>query len=237
MSVILLQSVCKSYSSGDGRLHVLKEADLDVKKADFVVISGPSGSGKSTLLNLVGALDMPDSGSIKIEGVDMGGLSDRQQADLRNKKMGYIFQSFHLIPVLTAVENVAWPLYLKGVNRKQRMQRARELLSHFGLADHMNKLPGRLSGGQCQRVAIARALACEPQIVLADEPTANLDRKTGREIMELLSSLNKENGVTFVFSTHDHMVTSFAKRQLFLEDGKLTENVMPADIKKDVRYA
>ncbi len=234
MSVILLKSVCKSYLSGDGRLHVLKQTDLDIKKADFAVVAGPSGSGKSTLLNLIGGLDRPDSGLIEIDGVELSRLTDSKQAAFRNQKIGFVFQSFHLIPVLTAAENVAWPLYIKGVNRKQRMLRARELLSNFGLATHIDKQPDKLSGGQCQRVAIARALACEPQIVLADEPTANLDHKTSVEIMDLLCSLNKESDVTFLFSTHDQMVASYAKRHLYLEDGKLIENAVDAHIDEGV---
>lgn len=224
MSAILLKSICKSYQSvGGPPLHVLKEVDLKISKADFTVISGPSGSGKSTLLNLIGALDKPDSGSVVINGVEIGGMKDAAQADFRNATIGFIFQSFHLIPVLTAVENVAWPLYLKNISRKQRTQQAQELLAQFGLASHMHKPPGKLSGGQRQRVAIARALIGNPKIVLADEPTANLDRKTGQDIMSLLLSLNKENGVTFIFSTHDHMVASYAKCRLFLQDGKLID--------------
>lgn len=230
--MISLKSVCKSYLSGDGQLQVLKQTDLNIKKADFAVVAGPSGSGKSTLLNLIGGLDSPDSGLIEIDGVELSRLSDSQQAGFRNRKIGFVFQSFHLIPVLTAAENVAWPLYIKGVNRKQRMARASELLSHLGLATHIDKQPAKLSGGQCQRVAIARALACEPQIVLADEPTANLDRKTSVEIMDLLCSLNKQSDVTFLFSTHDQMVAAYAERHLYLEDGKLIEHSADAHINK-----
>jgi len=218
-----MKSVSKKYSSGDSNQEVLKNVSLEINQAEFTVISGPSGSGKSTLLNLIGALDNPDSGEIKIDGIEINSLNDKEKAKLRNEKIGFIFQSFHLIPVLTACENVAWPLYLKGVSRKERMQKARELLSLIGLSSHMNKPPSQLSGGQKQRVAIARALICEPSIILADEPTANLDRSTGLEIMSLLTKLNNENRVTFIFSTHDDMVTSYAKRQLFLENGNLME--------------
>ena len=221
MGIITLEAVSKSYPSADTRLQVLREVDLDVEEGEFAVVAGPSGSGKSTLLNLMGALDHPDSGAVRIDGVNLGDRGDRALADLRNEKLGFVFQSFHLIPVLTAVENVAWPLFLKGVDRRRRVARSRELLDRVGLAAHMNRPPGRLSGGQRQRVAIARALACEPRILLADEPTGNLDRKTVREIMDLFASLNRDGGVTFVFSTHDPMVVSYARRRLSLAEGRV----------------
>ncbi len=223
MSIISLRAVSKSYPSADARLRVLRGVDLDVEEGEFAVVAGPSGSGKSTLLNLMGALDHPDSGTVRIDGVDLGDRSDRALASLRNEKLGFVFQSFHLIPVLTAVENVAWPLFLKGVERRRRVARSRELLARVGLAEHMNRTPGRLSGGQRQRVAIARALACEPRILLADEPTGNLDRKTVLEIMDLFASLNRDGRVTFVFSTHDPTVVSYAGRRLFLAEGKVAD--------------
>ena len=223
MSIISLRAVSKSYPSADARLRVLRGVDLDVEEGEFAVVAGPSGSGKSTLLNLMGALDHPDSGTVRIDGVDLGDRSDRALASLRNEKLGFVFQSFHLIPVLTAVENVAWPLFLKGVERRRRVARSRELLARVGLAEHMNRTPGRLSGGQRQRVAIARALACEPRILLADEPTGNLDRKTALEIMDLFASLNRDGRVTFVFSTHDPTVVSYAGRRLFLAEGKVAD--------------
>ena len=151
MSIISLRAVSKSYPSADARLRVLRGVDLDVEEGEFAVVAGPSGSGKSTLLNLMGALDHPDSGTVRIDGVDLGDRSDRALASLRNEKLGFVFQSFHLIPVLTAVENVAWPLFLKGVERRRRVARSRELLARVGLAEHMNRTPGRLSGGQRQR--------------------------------------------------------------------------------------
>ena len=223
MSIISLRAVSKSYPSADARLRVLRGVDLDVEEGEFAVVAGPSGSGKSTLLNLMGALDHPDSGTVRIDGVDLGDRSDRALASLRNEKLGFVFQAFHLIPVLTAVENVAWPLFLKGVERRRRVARSRELLARVGLAEHMNRTPGRLSGGQRQRVAIARALACEPRILLADEPTGNLDRKTVLEIMDLFASLNRDGRVTFVFSTHDPTVVSYAGRRLFLAEGKVAD--------------
>ena len=222
-AAISLRSVSKSYPSAEARLQVLRGIDLDVGAGEFAVVAGPSGSGKSTLLNLMGALDHPDSGSVRIDGADLAGQSDRALAGLRNEKIGFVFQSFHLIPVLTAVENVAWPLFLKGMARGPRMARSKELLERVGLAAHMHRTPGRLSGGQRQRVAIARALACDPRIVLADEPTGNLDRKTAQALMELFASLNRDEGVTFVFSTHDPMVASYAGRRLYLVEGTIRD--------------
>ena len=221
MAIISLRSVSKSYPSADTRLRVLSEIDLDIEAGEFVVAAGPSGSGKSTLLNLIGGLDHPDTGTVRIDGVNLGDHDDRTLAGLRNEKLGFVFQSFHLIPVLTAVENVAWPLFLKGVDRRRRVARSRELLERVGLAEHMHRTPGRLSGGQRQRVAIARALACGPMIVLADEPTGNLDRGTALEIMELFASLNRDGGVTFVLSTHDPKVVAYAGRRLYLTDGAI----------------
>ena len=223
MGIISLRSVSKSYPSGGSRLRVLHEIDLEIEAGEFVVAAGPSGSGKSTLLNLIGGLDHPDTGTVRIDGVDLARRDDRTLAGLRNEKLGFVFQAFHLIPVLTAVENVAWPLHLKGMARRRRIARSRELLERVGLAGHMHRTPGRLSGGQRQRVAIARALACDPVIVLADEPTGNLDRSTAGEIMELFASLNRDGGVTFVLSTHDTMVVSCAGRCLSLLEGGITD--------------
>ena len=233
MGIISLRSVSKSYPSAGTRLRVLREVDLDIEAGEFVVAAGPSGSGKSTLLNLIGGLDHPDSGTVRIDGVNLGRHGDRTLARLRNEKLGFVFQAFHLIPVLNAVENVAWPLFLKGVGRRCRVARSKELLVRVGLADHMHRTPGRLSGGQRQRVAIARALACDPKIVLADEPTGNLDRSTALEIMELFASLNRDGGVTFVVSTHDPKVASYAGRRLSLMEGELRDTppgpILPED--------
>ena len=233
MGTITLCSLAKSYPSGESRLQVLREVTLEIESGGFAVVAGPSGSGKSTLLNLIGALDLPDSGSVRIDGVDLAGCGERALARLRNEKIGFVFQSFHLIPVLSAVENVAWPLFLRGVDGRRRTARARELLSRVGLAEHMQRTPGRLSGGQRQRVAIARALACNPAILLADEPTGNLDRKTAREVMDLLVSLNRESGVTFVFATHDPLVRSCAARHLRLVEGRVREEKPGAARRED----
>ena len=237
MNIVSLRSVSKSYPSAGARLRVLREIDLDFEAGEFAVVAGPSGSGKSTLLNLIGALDHPDSGAVRIDSVDLSRLSDRTLANLRNEKIGFVFQSFHLIPVLTAVENVAWPLFLKGMERCRRMAWSRELLERVGLAEHMHRTPGRLSGGQRQRVAIARALACGPRILLADEPTGNLDRKTALEIMELLASLNRDGGVTCVFSTHDPKVVSYAGRRLYLTEGEIRDAHPEAMFVEDAVHA
>jgi len=223
MGIISLRSVSKSYPAVGVRLRVLCGIDLDIEAGEFVAAAGPSGSGKSTLLNLMGGLDRPDSGIVRLDGVDLGRYDDRTLAGIRNEKLGFVFQSFHLVPVLTAVENVAWPLFLRGMERRRRMTRARELLERVGLAEHMHRTPRRLSGGQRQRVAIARALACDPKIVLADEPTGNLDRMTALEIMDLFASLNRDGGVTFVISTHDPKVASYAGRRLYLGEGELLD--------------
>ena len=236
-AAISLRSVSKSYPSAETRLQVLRGIDLDVGAGEFAVVAGPSGSGKSTLLNLMGALDHPDSGAVRIDGVDLAGQSDRALAGLRNEKIGFVFQSFHLIPVLTAVENVAWPLFLKGMARGPRMARSKELLERVGLAAHMLRTPGRLSGGQRQRVAIARALACAPRIVLADEPTGNLDRKTAQALMELFASLNRDGGVTLVFSTHDPMVVSYARRRLYLVEGTIRDAPPETAPREDAAHA
>lgn len=221
MSHISLKSVCRTYESENFSLKVLDDADLDIPKSAFAVICGPSGSGKSTLLNMIGALDRPDTGSIEISGIDIGALPQRKLAKFRNETIGFVFQSFHLLPVLTAAENVAWPLFFKGVRRRERMRIAREKLALVGLSEHANKVPGRLSGGQRQRVAIARALVCDPAVILADEPTANLDRKTAQDIIDLMQDLNTRHGVTFLCATHDPLVVDHARQVITLVDGQL----------------
>lgn len=221
MAHISLRSVCRTYQSESFVLKVMDHADLELPKSAFAVICGPSGSGKSTLLNMIGALDRPDSGTIKINGIDIGSLPEKALAKFRNDTIGFVFQSFHLLPVLTAAENVAWPLFFKGVRRAERMRIAREKLALVGLSDHANKVPGKLSGGQRQRVAIARALVCDPAVILADEPTANLDRKTAQDIIDLMQELNTCHGVTFLCATHDPLVVDHARQVITLADGKL----------------
>jgi putative ABC transport system ATP-binding protein len=181
----------------------------------------PSGSGKSTLLHLIGCLDVPTSGEIRIEGVDVGTLSRKELALLRRHRIGFIFQAYNLIPVLTALENVSLPLTLLGVPRKEAIARSKEALTSVGLGDLGNRRPKEMSGGQQQRVAIARALVKNPSLVLADEPTANLDSRTGSEILQLMRELNRSQGTTFLFSTHDRMVMEYARRLIYLRDGRV----------------
>lgn len=237
MSQILLRSVSKAYRSETFSLAVLDNADLTLPEGAFAVVCGPSGSGKSTLLNLIGTLDQADSGRIEVGGTDIATLPQRRMAEFRNKTIGFVFQSFHLMPVLTAAENVAWPLYFQGVRRRERMRIAREKLALVGLSEHADKIPGRLSGGQQQRVAIARALVCDPLIILADEPTANLDRKTAQDIIDLMRDLNSRHGVTFLCATHDSLVVDHARQVISLADGKLTLRSVPQPAGAEARHA
>ncbi|MCW8166680.1 ABC transporter ATP-binding protein [Verminephrobacter aporrectodeae subsp. tuberculatae] len=222
--MIELRDVVKSYPAGEERLTVLNGVNLLLKPGDFATIAGPSGSGKSTLLHLIGALDKPDRGCVLFDGSDVAYLNDRAAAQLRNRSVGFIFQSFHLIPVISALENVAYPMVLAGVPAAQRRERAQVLLDKVGLTKFAHARPGKLSGGQRQRVAIARSLACSPRLVLADEPTANLDHNTAIGIMDLLLQLNQSEQITFLFSTHDSTVMSYAKRSLRLREGLIVED-------------
>lgn len=222
MNHISLKSVSKAYVSEAFSLTVLDEANLALPQGAFAAVCGPSGSGKSTLLNLIGTLDPDYSGTIEVAGTDVATLPQRRMAEFRNRTIGFVFQSFHLLPVLTAAENVAWPLYFKGVRRQERMRIAREKLTLVGLAEHADRSPGRLSGGQRQRVAIARAMVCNPALILADEPTGNLDRKTAEVIIELMQELNTEHGVTFLCATHDPLVVDRARQVILINEGKLT---------------
>jgi putative ABC transport system ATP-binding protein len=222
--MIELRDVVKSYRVGEERLTVLNGVNLLLKPGDFAAIAGPSGSGKSTLLHLIGALDKPDRGCVLFDGSDVVYLNDRAAAQLRNRSVGFIFQSFHLIPVISALENVAYPMVLAGVPAAQRRERAQVLLDKVGLAKFAHARPGKLSGGQRQRVAIARSLACSPRLVLADEPTANFDHNTAIGIMDLLLELNHSEQVTFLFSTHDSTVLSYARRSLRLREGLIVED-------------
>ncbi|OGI15688.1 macrolide ABC transporter ATP-binding protein [Candidatus Micrarchaeota archaeon RBG_16_49_10] len=220
-SVIKTEGLTKIYNQGEeNEVDAVKDINLAVKKGDFVSIIGPSGSGKSTLLHLLGCLDRPTSGKVFIDGIDSYALSDNDLARIRREKIGFVFQKFNLIPLLTAVENVEMPLILKGVGKEKARIKAMEILKVIGLADRANHKPGQLSGGQQQRVAIARSLANDPQIILADEPTGNLDTKTGAEIIKLLKDLNKK-GITLVIITHDISISRLAHKQINLKDGKV----------------
>jgi len=219
-SSIVLDSVNKSYEIGDYELHVLQDISLDIKKGEFIAIKGPSGSGKSTWMNLIGSLDVPSSGNILLDGDNLSNLSESELAILRGKKIGFVFQNFNLIPSLGAFENVSLPLIFQGIKKEKRDSITKEILEKVGLKNRMNHKPSELSGGERQRVAIARALVNDPEIILADEPTGNLDSKTGKEIMQLLINLNKE-GKTLIVITHDNSIAKLAKRVIKLKDGRI----------------
>ena len=221
MDRVAVAHVSKTYRVGKVPVTALDGVSLTVADGEFVAIAGPSGSGKTTLLNLIGCLDTPTTGEVAIDGEPVSALSASRRADLRARKLGFVFQTFNLIPVLTAAENVEYPLLIKR-RTGDLAARAREALEQVGLGDRARHRPTELSGGQQQRVAIARALVGEPALVLADEPTANLDSATGREIIELMRRLNRERHTTFVFSTHDPRIMSAADRVLQISDGKLT---------------
>lgn len=222
MNSVVLQAVNKHYRLDDVLVPALSGIDLEVRSNCFTVLSGQSGSGKTTLLNLIGCIDRPDSGTITVAGQNVLALSDDAQADFRARHIGFIFQNFNLIPVLTAFENVEYPLLLTRTPKAERQERVRALLDAVGLADKMHHRPGQLSGGQRQRVAVARALAPNPKLVLADEPTANLDSQTGHAIIELMRLMQRESQVSFVFSSHDPNVLAAADDAVFIADGKIT---------------
>jgi putative ABC transport system ATP-binding protein len=215
------QAVTKQYRLGSTVVEALRGVDLEVARGEFLAIAGPSGSGKTTLLNLVGCIEAPTTGRVWIDGHQIGGLSRDALAALRGNILGFIFQHFNLLPVLTALENVEFPLGGRGLMPSAKRQRAREALERVGLGTHLRHKPMELSGGQRQRVAIARAIATEPLIVLADEPTANLDHATGQEILSLMRQINQEHGTTFIFSTHDQQVMDMASRIVRLWDGTI----------------
>ena len=216
-----LTNIGKSYQLDQVTVPVLHEIDLLVRPRRFTVVLGPSGSGKTTLLNLIGCIDRPDNGSVLIAGVDVGALSDDDLADFRARHIGFIFQNFNLLPVLSAYENVEYPLLMAGVPAKVRADRVPKLLEAVGLSDRASNLPGQLSGGQRQRVAIARALARKPKLVIADEPTANLDSSTGAAILALMRHMQVRYGISFLFSSHDRDVIGAADDTIFLKDGSI----------------
>ena len=224
MSVIELQDVTRVYRIGEVETRALRGVTLTVEEGEFTAIVGPSGSGKTTLLQLLGCLDKPSTGTVRVKGQDVTKLNANQRADLRKGTIGFVFQFFALIPGLTAYENVELPLLLMGKSGKERKERVTELLAAVGLSDRAHHRPDQMSGGEQQRVAIARALATHPVLVLADEPTANLDTENGRQIMEIMVRLNQETGTTFVFATHDPRVIPFARRVVTLRDGRVAEN-------------
>ena len=223
MPLFEVKNLKKTYQIGDIKTDALKGVNLTIGKGEFTAIAGPSGSGKSTLLHLMGGLDKPTSGEVHLNAQRIDQLSKAEGAAVRLKKMGYVFQAYNLIPVLTALENAAFVLELQGVSKKEREARALESLKALGMEEFADRRPNQLSGGQQQRVAVARAFAAEPDIILADEPTANLDSKSGGDLIELMKRLNEEQGVTFVFSTHDPRLLEHVKRTVNLEDGQVVD--------------
>ena len=220
MPILKLTDICKDYQQGKEPVRVLKNINLTVERGEYLAIMGPSGSGKTTLMNIIGCLDVPTSGTYRLGGVDVSTMNDDQQAEIRNKMLGFIFQQYNLIPKLTVLENVELPLLYAGMDAGKRRERARKALERVGLADKEKHLPNQLSGGQQQRVSIARALAGEPSVILADEPTGALDSRTGREVLGFLQKLNAE-GDTVVLITHDNSIAVKAKRIVRLQDGRV----------------
>ena len=215
-----LAGIERVFKLGDSEVHALRHLDVSIVAGEYVAVMGPSGSGKSTLLNLVGLLDRPDAGVYRLEGRDVTTMSTEEQARVRSDRIGFVFQSFHLVPRLTAAENIALPMTLSGIAPKERDRRVTQALKDYGLEDRAHHRPDQLSGGQRQRVAIARATVMQPAVILADEPTGNLDRATGEEVMRLLEGLNGR-GVTLIVVTHDPHLGGRARRQLLMEDGRL----------------
>lgn len=222
MAVVEVENVSRVYEEkGQLPAPALRGVSLKVEKGEFMALSGPSGSGKTTLLNLIGGLDRVSSGEIRIDGQALSTLSRQQLADLRRDRIGYVFQAYNLVPVLTAAENAAYVLELRGMPVAQRREKVKALFERIGLGAHLDSKPLKMSGGQQQRVAVARAIVAEPAVILADEPTANLDQATGAALMDLMRELNQERGITFIFSTHDPMVLERADRVVKLIDGQV----------------
>jgi len=221
MSLYRIENLKKRYRTGEVETLALRGVDLTIEEGEFTAVAGPSGSGKSTLLHLMGALDAPSEGEVYLNDERIDTLGKREAARMRLDNLGFVFQAYNLIPVLTALENAAFVLELRGIGRRDRERRARSALDDLGMAAFAARRPNQLSGGQQQRVAVARALAADPKIILADEPTANLDSETGHALIELMRHLNREHGVTFVFSTHDPRLLDSVDRIVRLEDGRV----------------
>jgi putative ABC transport system ATP-binding protein len=224
MNIVKCSDVKKTYRQGEVDVPALRGVSLSIKKGDFLALAGPSGSGKTTMLNIIGGLDTADSGKVTVNGNALEEMNQSQLANLRLHHIGFVFQAFNLIPVLSAAENVEYVMLLQGVPQAERRQRARSILDDVGLGDKYNRRPAELSGGQQQRVAVARAIVSNPSIVLADEPTANLDSKTGKGLLDIMKKMNEEKKVTFIFSTHDRMVMNYAARLLRIRDGQLVND-------------
>ncbi len=226
MEIIRIEKIEKIYRDNGIPVYALREVDLTINKGEFTVIAGPSGSGKTTLLNMVGALDKPTSGSIYLENEDISLKSKNEIASIRLRKLGFVFQAYNLIPVLTALENIEFTMMLLGIPEKERRDRAFEIMRELEIEELTNKKPNEMSGGQQQRVAVARAIVNKPSIVLADEPTANLDSKTGGKLIDLMQRMNEEKQLTFVFASHDELVIKRAKRLLLLRDGLIEKDTL-----------
>jgi putative ABC transport system ATP-binding protein len=224
MRMVECIKVNKTYQQGQVNVRALKDVSLSIVTGEFVAIAGPSGSGKTTLLNLIGGLDSVDSGTIVVDGHSFDQMSQSQLADLRLNKVGFVFQAYNLIPVLSAAENVEFVMLLQGLPAKERRQRVKAILDDVGLEGKYDRRPAELSGGQQQRVAVARAIVSNPSIVLADEPTANLDSKTGKGLLQIMKKMNEEKKITFIFSTHDKMVMDYARRLILIRDGCLADD-------------
>ncbi|WP_028862703.1 ABC transporter ATP-binding protein [Psychromonas aquimarina] len=228
---IKLEQLCKIYNADtDFPVHAVNHLDLEIKQGEFVAVMGPSGSGKTTLLNMLGGIDTPTSGKVLIDGNNILQLHDKQLIAFRRDNIGFIFQDYSLLPVLTALENVEFVMQLQGHSEQECRKRATDLLIRVGLAEHLHKRPAKLSGGQQQRVAVARALAPSPKFVMADEPTANLDAKSTAELLDIMQQLNEQEGTTFIFSTHDPRVISRAKRVIVFEDGLKKEDTVQTEV-------
>ena len=225
MEVIKAEDIVKTYNDNEIEVRAVQHIDLSVQEGEFTAIVGPSGCGKTTLLNILGGIDKPTSGKVLIGGSEITGLSDRKLIDFRLNNIGYVFQAYNLIPVLTAYENTEFIMLLQKWPKDKREKRAVELLEKVGLKDKMNNRPGKLSGGQQQRVAVARTLASIPKFVLADEPTANLDSEATKQLLDIMYQLNQDENITFVFATHDQRVMDRAKRIIKLDDGKIIEDI------------
>lgn len=225
MKVIEIQNIEKVYSESEVEVHAVNGVNLDFEEGEFAAIVGPSGSGKTTLLNMIGGLDTPTSGDVMVGGSLMSSLKGSELTDFRLRNIGFVFQSYNLIPVLTAKENTEFVMRLQGKSKSECDKRSAELLNAVGIGDRMNARPSKMSGGQQQRVAVARALASKPKFVLADEPTANLDSKSTENLLDIMEKLNKDENITFIFSTHDARVVKKARRVITLEDGKILSDI------------
>ncbi|UCG67585.1 MAG: ABC transporter ATP-binding protein [Deltaproteobacteria bacterium] len=228
MNIVECIDIKKTYEQGQVEVQALRGISLSIKKGGFVALAGPSGSGKTTILNIIGGLDSADSGTVTVDGNVLDEMNQSQLADLRLHNIGFVFQAYNLIPVLSALENVEYVMLLQGVPAADRRQRAKTILDDVGLEDKYGRRPAELSGGQQQRVAVARAIVSNPSIVLADEPTANLDSKSGQDLLKLMQEMNEKKKVTFIFSTHDHMVMDYARRLVKIRDGRVVDDQIKA---------